>query len=81
MFDINNIIPCMKKLKNTTSFEITYAEIVDADEEEVKPIGEAFIKKYFHFTYDGPGVVKCKFRKDENEVYKYHTMKRTGKSK
>jgi hypothetical protein len=78
MFDINNIMPCMEKLKNTNSIEITYDEIVKADEEDAKPIGKGFIKKYYHFTYDGPGVVKCKFMKDDNEVYKYHTMNKMG---
>lgn len=81
MFDINNIIPCMGKLKNTTSYEITYDEIADNDEDDAGPNGKPFIKKYFHFAYDGPGVVKCKFMKDDKEAYKFHTMKKTGACK
>jgi hypothetical protein len=63
MFSIMDIIPCMKKLKNTTSVELTYQDINEADEEPVRAIGKNFIKKYHHFTYISPGVVGCRYIK------------------
>lgn len=78
MFNISNIIPCMVNLTRTQSIELSYDEIVNCDEGLVKPVGDCFIKKYHHFVYDGPGVVKCKYMKGDAN-YVIHKMKRTGK--
>jgi hypothetical protein len=77
MFNISNIIPCMANLSRTQSIELSYDDIVSCDEGPVKPAGECFIKKYHHFIYDGPGVVKCKYIKDVGD-YDMHKMKRVG---
>ena len=74
MFSMETIIPCMKSLKNTTSIQLTAEEIRDNDEDVVKPIGAAWIKKYHHFTYEEKGVLNCKYIRGEG-AYKREKMK------
>lgn len=61
MKDVQSITPCMKKLKNTTSYTLTPEEIEACDEDVAKPKGKGWIKKYHHFSYDKPGVINCQY--------------------
>lgn len=78
MFDITSIIPCMVNLSRTHSFELSYEEIINCDESVVKPAGDCFIKKYYHFTYPSAGTVACKYMKDDALEYTSHRMVRKG---
>lgn len=75
MYSIQDIIPCLKNLKNTFTMELDHETINANDEGVVKPIGECFIKKYFHFQYVDVGVVRCKYMKGDGE-YTTHSMRR-----
>ena len=77
MFSIENIIPCMAKLKNTNCIVLKYETIEKCDEEQVKVIGTSFMRKYHHFTYPSSGVVNCKYVKGEGD-YTTHRMKKVG---
>ena len=61
MKDVESIIPCMKNIQNTTSYNLTAKEIEDSDEDVAKAKGKAFIKKYHHFSYVRPGVINCQY--------------------
>lgn len=53
----------MSVLKNTTSIELTAAEVNNCDEDVVKPVGKGFVRQFHHFKYAGPGVVLCQYVK------------------
>src|SRR5688572_5897978 len=74
---ISDILPCFNELKNTKPHELMPEEIRKCDEALVKPVGQAFIKLYHHFTYVSPGVVNCKIPNGE-ESYQRHEMKQEG---
>lgn len=74
MVSVDDIIPCMKKIKNTTSIELKSQEIRDSDEDVVKAVGKGFIKKYHHFKYERPGELKCQYVRGEGG-HQVHNMK------
>lgn len=74
MYNVSNIVESMGNIKRTTSVVLTYEQISACDEiQNVEPVGSGFIKKYYHFQYLRPGVVKCKVKKCD-EVSFTHTM-------
>ena len=75
MFSIDNVIPCMDKLKNTNCIPLEHETIEKCDEDLVKPCGTAFMRLYHHFIYDSPGVVKCKYVKGVGD-YQTHMMRK-----
>lgn len=61
MKDVDSITPCMKKIKNTTEYQLTPEEIEACDEDSAKAKGKGWIKKYHHFSYSKPGVINCQY--------------------
>jgi len=59
----------ISKLSSTTIIRLTAAEILANDEAEAKPVGQGWIKIFFHFTYKNNGTIKCKELKNKG-VYK-----------
>ena len=63
MYNMTSIIKCMGRIKNTTTVGLSYEDISACDDpQNVSPVGEGFIKKYYHFVYIRPGVVSCKVK-------------------
>jgi hypothetical protein len=62
------------RLSNTTTILLEAAQIDACDEDAVTPVGPAFIKKYHHFSYAGPGVLTCRYIKGVDPAVR-HTMK------
>jgi hypothetical protein len=77
MFSVENIIPCMKNLNNTKCIQLTREDILDCEENIVKPQGAGFIKLYHHFTYASAGTVECKYVKGIGN-FKRHKMNQQG---
>lgn len=78
MKSADDIIPCMTKIKNTTAFQLTAEEIKACDEDVVKPVGQGFIKKYHHFSYEKSGEVKCQYIRGEGSYVKHKMRKLDG---
>ena len=74
MHSILNILPCIKVLSSTETIALTYDQIKACDEPTVSSLGAPWIKKYHHFVYVRPGVVKCSYIKGDAD-YKEETMK------
>jgi len=60
---IDNVEVGISKLSATNIIRLSPAEILENDEPKAVPIGDAWIKKYFHFIYDndgkkGPNIVR-----------------------
>lgn len=72
MFSVRDIIPCMKKLSNTECIVLAREDILNCEENIVKPHGPAFIKLFHHFTYVSPGVVDCKYVKGVGHFNRHH---------
>lgn len=80
MYSIKNVLPCMTILRNTHSIELSAEDVNSCDEDIVKPVGNPFIKKYHHFTYDGIGVLKCRYIKGEGVYVTERTKQQNGMS-
>ena len=60
------------------SIELSADDVNSCDEDIVKPVGQPFIKKYHHFTYDGIGVMKCRYIKGEGAYVTEKTKQQSG---
>lgn len=78
MYDISDVMPCVKDLKGEHSIELTAEEIDKCDEKEAKAKGKSFIKKYHHFKYDGAGRLLCKYKKGEGEYILHEIVRAQG---
>lgn len=78
MKNVDDIIPCMQKIKNTTAIKLTSQEIQDCDEDVVKPEGPGFIKKYHHFAYENPGQLKCQYIRGVGDYQIHRTKQLAG---
>lgn len=61
------------KIRNMVLVEFDARQIDACDEDDVKPVGKPFIKKYHHFSYGGAGVVNCRYIKGVGPAVR-HTM-------
>jgi hypothetical protein len=61
------------KICNMMLVEFDARQIDACDEDNVKPVGKGFIKKFHHFSYAGVGVVNCRYIKGVGP-YVRHTM-------
>ena len=78
MVTANDVIQAVgARLSHTTAVLLEAAQIDACDEENVRPVGPAFIKKYHHFSYAGPGVLSCRYIKGAGAAVR-HTMKQGG---
>lgn len=73
MKDVDSIIPCMKNLTNTTSYELTAEQIEECDEDIAKPKGKGWVKQYHHFSYAKPGVINCQYVRGKG-AYQTHQI-------
>ena len=64
-------------VSNTIPVLLEGREITACDEEDVTPVGKGFIRSYHHFTYERPGVVRCRYIKGVGP-YITHRMKQGG---
>jgi hypothetical protein len=67
----------MKKLSNTECIVLAREDILNCEENIVKPHGPAFIKLFHHFTYVSSGVVDCKYVKGVGH-FNRHQMNQIG---
>lgn len=65
----------MGRIKRTTSVTFTYDEIISHDlNQNVAPLSDGFIKKFYHFRYIGGATVECKVKKSDL-AFETHKMK------
>ena len=78
MVTANDVIQAVgARLCHTTAVLLEAAQIDACDEENVRPVGPAFIKKYHHFSYAGPGVLSCRYIKGVGTAVR-HIMRQGG---
>jgi hypothetical protein len=65
------------RLSHTITVLLEAAQIDACDEDNVQPVGPAFIRKYHHFSYAGAGVLNCRYIKGVGPAVR-HTMKQGG---
>lgn len=79
MKSVDDIIPCMKNIKNTTAYKLTADEIKACEEDLVQPVGPGFIKKYHHFSYEKSGELLCRYIRGEGPLLKHKMTRIEGK--